>query len=148
MRSIPRKIKELLHKFMQLFTSEEFAGDDYKTKLLQAAQNDEEREDLQELFQSTADFYAQRKAITESGMAPGEYLLDQYMSAWKEEHPDATADELKAAKKEYENIISQGIMQELDNLQNDSADADEEPDETESDTASEEPDSADDVHDN
>ncbi|MCM1140638.1 MAG: hypothetical protein NC453_18865 [Muribaculum sp.] len=120
MKSIPDTLKNLLHDFMRLFSSDEYKGKDYKSKLLQTAQDDEERQDLQELFQSTADFYAEKKAISDSNTSPSDYLLNLYISSWKEWHPDATYDEIKAAKKEYEIIVSEGIIQELENLKDDS----------------------------
>lgn len=120
MKSIPEVLKNLLHEFMQLFSSDEYKGTDYKSKLLEAAQNEEERQDLQELFQSTTDFYAEKKAISESNMSPSDYLFNLYISSWKEEHPNASENEIEKAKKEYENIISDGIIKELDNLKDDS----------------------------
>lgn len=122
MKSIPDTLKNLMRDFMRLFSSDGYNGDDYKSKLLQLAQDDEERQDLQDLFQSTEDFYKEKKAISDSKMSPSDYLLNLYISAWKEEHPNATDDEIRIAEKEYETIISDGIIQELENLKEDSSD--------------------------
>ena len=122
MASIPEKLKELLHGFMQLFSSDDFKGKDYKSKLLDLASDDEEREDLQELFASTAEYYAEREAILKSQMPAPDYLLNLYMTTWKEEHPDASESEVKEVLKEYENILSEGVIKELENLKNDSQD--------------------------
>lgn len=120
MVSIPKTLKNLLHNFMQLFTSGEFGGEDYKSKLLDAALDDEERQDLQDLFAATAEFYAERRAIAGSKLTPSDYLFNLYLSYWKEEHPDATDDEIKEAVKEYETIISGGVVKELEYLEDDS----------------------------
>lgn len=107
-------LKELLKKFIQLFSSSNYSGINYKEQLLAEAKNDEERKDLEELFEATEDFYAEKEKIRQSNMTGSEYLQSLYIESWKESNPNASKEDIKNAVKEYETILSEGVIKELD----------------------------------
>jgi hypothetical protein len=135
-------LKELLQKFMQLFSSANYSGINYKEQLLAEAIDDEERQDLEELFESTDAFYAEKEEMRQSNMTGSEYLQSLYLKSWKESNPNASEDEIKNAIREYESILSEGVIKELDSIklesQNDSLLTMDEADDTEIETIEQE----------
>ena len=52
---IPRRVRDLFKDYFIKFSSKEKV--DYKLMILNEAEDEEERKDLEELFQSTEDYY-------------------------------------------------------------------------------------------
>ncbi|MBD5415467.1 MAG: hypothetical protein HDR46_04175 [Bacteroides sp.] len=121
MNLIPKAVIDKLRELINLFTSDKFKSTNYKDELLVLAESDEEKIDLKELFQNTDDYYNEKKRINESGLTPSEYLKNLYLSSWKEEHPEASAEELRAAENEYEEILADAVIKELDALASDAS---------------------------
>ncbi len=113
MNYIPQKVREL---FINLF--ERFSALDesqYKEEILKIA-SDEEVEDLKDLFQSTSDYYEEQRRINESGKTPSEYLFDLYIEEWKNQNPNATGEEEKAAIEDFNTLLSDEILKSADKL--------------------------------
>lgn len=98
------------------------SSNSYKEDILNLAENQEEIDDLNELFASTEAFYAERNLIADSGKTPYDYMMDLYMANWRAENPNATKEEEKHAVQEYDQILSDGLISELDAFQKDDID--------------------------
>lgn len=120
MTLLPNSLIEKLREFLNLFTTPKFKGSNYKEIILNLAESDEEKSDLEELFQNTSDFYAEKSKIKESGLNPSDYLKDLYLKTWKEENPGASEEELKQAELEYEEVLSDAVIKELEALDKES----------------------------
>lgn len=122
MNLIPSAVIEKLRELLNIFTSVKFKGSNYKEGLLELAETDEEKADLQELFQNTDDHYSEKEKIKKSGLRPSEYLKNMYINSWKEEHPNASHQEIREAERQYEDILADGVIQELNALELDVSD--------------------------
>lgn len=74
---VPQKVKDLFIEFFKKCSL--FKGKDYKKEILNITVDEEERMDLEELFQATEDFYAEREALQASGLPPHAYLEREYL---------------------------------------------------------------------
>lgn len=126
MTLLPKSLIDKLREFLNLFTTQEFKGSNYKESILNLAESDEEKSDLEELFKNTSDFYSERLKIKESGLDPSDYLKNLYLKTWKEENPEASEEELKQAELEYEEVLSDAVIKELEALDKESTSADSE----------------------
>ena len=81
---VPQKVKDLFIEFFKKCSL--FKGKDYKKEILNITVDEEERMDLEELFQATEDFYAEREALQASGLPPHAYLEREYLKIWEQEH--------------------------------------------------------------
>lgn len=126
MTLLPKSLIDKLREFLNLFTTQEFKGSNYKENILNLAESDEEKSDLEELFKNTSDFYSERLKIKESGLDPSDYLKNLYLKTWKEENPEASEEELKQAELEYEEVLSDAVIKELEALDKESTSADSE----------------------
>lgn len=111
MKAIPKQVRGLFRELFVKFSS--VKGEDYKQHILNEAKNDEERKDLEELFQATAEYHDTRNEIVDSNKSAAQYLLDFYMEKWNEEHPNASEEERKKAIDEYEEAIGNVAVQTL-----------------------------------
>lgn len=126
MTILPKSLIDKLREFLNLFTTQEFKGPNYKERLLNLAESEEEKSDLEELFKNTSDFYSERLKIKESGLDPSDYLKNLYLKTWEEENSDASEEELKQAELEYEEVLSDAVIKELEALDTESISEDSE----------------------
>lgn len=120
MTLLPKSLIDKLREFLNLFTTQGFKGSDYRESILNLAESDEEKADLEELFKNTSDFYSEKLKIKESGLNPSDYLKNLYLKTWKEENPEASEEELKQAELEYEEVLSDAVIKELEALDKES----------------------------
>lgn len=114
---IPKQIKELFRVLFLNFSSEPNSA--YKQRIFKEVENDEERKDLEELFQSTEDYYKTHEEIEKSGNNAADYLFHYYMEKWDIENPQASERERKQAVSDYEEIIGKAAVFALDKLEED-----------------------------
>lgn len=114
---IPRRVRDLFKDYFIKFSSKEDA--DYKLMILSEAENEEERRDLEELFQSTEDYYNTKEDIIRSGKNPAEFMFDYYMEQWDLENPNASEEERKQAIAEYEEIVANAAVIGLEQFEKD-----------------------------
>lgn len=114
---IPRRVRDLFKEYFIKFSSEEKV--DYKLMILNEAEDEEERKDLEELFQSTEDYYKTKEEIVRSSKNPAEFMFDYYMRQWDSENPNASEEERKYAIAEYEEIVANAAVIGLEQFEKD-----------------------------
>ena len=117
---VPQKVKDLFIEFFKKCSL--FKGKDYKKEILNITVDEEERMDLEELFQATEDFYAEREALQASGLPPHAYLEREYLKIWEQEHLGASEEDRRKAVEEMNAILSESIIIEMDALIKDGQD--------------------------
>lgn len=117
MSIIPKQVRDLFREYFIKFSSEKET--DYKLIILNEAENEEERKDLEELFQSTENYYKTREEVVRSGKNPAEFLFDYYMKQWDLEHPNASVEVRKQAIAEYEEIVANAAVIGLEQFEKD-----------------------------
>ena len=117
MNIIPKQVRDLFREYFIKFSSEKET--DYKLIILNEAENEEERKDLEELFQSTENYYKTREEVVRSGKNPAEFLFDYYMKQWDLEHPNASVEVRKQAIAEYEEIVANAAVIGLEQFEKD-----------------------------
>ena len=110
---VPQKVKDLFIEFFKKCSL--FKGKDYKKEILNITVDEEERMDLEELFQATEDFYAEREALQASGLPPHAYLEREYLKIWEQEHLGASEEDRRKAVEEMNAILSESIIIEMEN---------------------------------
>lgn len=114
---IPRRVRDLFKDYFIKFSSKEEV--DYQLMILNEAEDEEERKDLEELFQSTEDYYKTQEEIVRSGKNPAEFMFDYYMKQWDLEHPNASVEVRKQAIAEYEEIVANAAVIGLEQFEKD-----------------------------
>ena len=117
MSIIPKQVRDLFREYFIKFSSEKET--DYKLIILNEAENEEERKDLEELFRSTENYYNTREEVVRSGKNPAEFLFDYYMKQWDLEHPNASVEVRKQAIAEYEEIVANAAVIGLEQFEKD-----------------------------
>ena len=100
---VPQKVKDLFIEFFKKCSL--FKGKDYKKEILNITVDEEERMDLEELFQATED-----------------YLEREYLKIWEQEHLGASEEDRRKAVEEMNAILSESIIIEMDALIKDGQD--------------------------
>lgn len=119
MNYIPQRVIVLFRQLFNQISQSSTDNEDYKEKILQMAEDEEERKDLEELFKSTTAYYNEREKISNSSKGASEYLQDFYLEEWDKQHPNATEEEKGNAIKEYEDVLSDSIENIIESFAND-----------------------------
>ena len=114
MNYIPQKVKDLFIKLFEKFTN--MSESQYKEEILELASEKDEKQDLEELFQSTSDYYHEQYKLELSGKTPSEYLQDLYLEVWKEQNPNATDEDICKSLEDFNEILSDGIINSVEML--------------------------------
>lgn len=116
MSIIPDDIIKMVQNFFEKFSS--YSSSNYKEDILKSVSADE-KADLEELFQNTEDFYLERAKLLKSNQASYEYLKTEYLSTWEKENPDTTEEQREVAIEDFDRLISEGLLREVEELRKD-----------------------------
>lgn len=117
---IPQKVIDSLKDYLKMIFSlnkKSLSNNDY----ILLAENEEEREDLQELCAEIDDYYKERENMKASKLKGYMYLEQQAIKMYKEENPNATEYDCSQFLGDLRNSFDQAIFHSIDALSKDTS---------------------------